>query len=97
MNDARNVAETLPLLLERECVVGHVFNWCAPNAFTYEEYVKYLSEVTGWPYVEVTFPEILPRWELSVGKARAMVGYEASRDVFDMIDEGWEKVKSKYS
>lgn len=97
MNDARNVAEALPLFLEKELVVGEVFNLAAGTPFAYDEYVKYISKLTGWPYVEIVFPSILPRWEISVAKARAMLGYNPHRDVFQMIDEGWEIMKPRFS
>lgn len=94
INDARNVAEGLPLLLEKECAVGDVFHLSAPHTFTYDEYIKYMSKVTGWSYAEVVFPSVF-RWGLSIAKARAMLGYNPKRDVFQMIDEGWQIIKSR--
>jgi UDP-glucose 4-epimerase len=94
INDARNVAEGLPLFLEKDCAVGDVFHLSAPHVFTHDEYVKYVSKITGWKYAEVVFPSVF-RWGLSIAKARAMLGYNPTRDVFQMIDEGWEIMKQR--
>ena len=42
----------------------------------------------GGPYVEVTVSKVV-YWELSIAKARAMLDYNPTRDVFQMIDEDW--------
>jgi len=94
INDARNVAEGLPLFMEKECAVGDVFHLSAPHTFTYDEYIKYMSKITGWKYAEVVFPSVF-RWGLSIAKARAMLGYNPKRDIFQMLDEGWEIMKQR--
>ena len=88
VNDARNLAEGLPLLLEKEIAVGKVFHLMAAQPFAHDEYVRYVSKVTGWPYIEVTVSSVV-HWELSIAKARAMLGYSPARDVFQMVDDGW--------
>ena len=88
VNDARNLAAGLPLLLEKEVAVGQVFHLMAAHAFAHDELVKYMSKVTGWPYVEVTVSTVV-HWELSIAKARSILGYNPTRDVFQMIDDGW--------
>ena len=90
VNDPRNLAEGLVLLLENEIAVGKVFHLMAGQPFAHDELLKYISKVTGWPYVEVTVSKVV-QWELSIAKARAMLGYNPTRDVFQMIDEGWAK------
>jgi len=96
LNDPRNVAEGLPLLLEKEIAVGDVFHLTAAQPFAYDEFVKYISRLTGWPIVEVTVSSAL-RWELSIAKARAMLGYNPTRGVFQMLDEGWAIMKPRFS
>lgn len=93
VNDPRNLAEGLVLLLENEIAVGKVFHLMAAQPFAHDELLKYISKVTGWPYVEVTVSKVV-HWELSIAKARAMLGYNPTRDVFQMIDEGWALMKS---
>ena len=90
VNDPRNLAEGLPLLLEKEVAVGKVFHLMAAQPFAHDQLVKYISRVTGWPYVEVTVSKVL-HWELSIAKARGMLGYNPTRDVFQMVDEAWSK------
>ena len=88
VNDPRNLAEGLILLLEKEVAVGKVFHLMAGQPFAHDQLLKHISRVTGWPYVEVTVSKVL-HWELSIAKARAMLGYNPTRDVFQMVDEGW--------
>jgi nucleoside-diphosphate-sugar epimerase len=92
-NDPRNLAEGLVLLLQKEIAVGEVFHLTAGSAFAFDEYVKYFSKVTGWPYVDITLPSVL-HWDLSIAKARALLGYNPTRDIFQMIDEGWAAIQS---
>ena len=91
-NDPRNVAEALPLFMETDIAVGNIFHIMAAHPFTYSEFVKHLYKLTGWPIVEVTVSSAL-RWELSIAKARAMLGYNPTRGVFQMLDEGWKIMK----
>ena len=90
VNDPRNLAEGLLLLLEKEVAVGNVFHLMAGHPFAHDELLKYISKVTGWPYVEVTVSKVI-HWELSIAKARAVLGYNPARDVFQMIDEAWAR------
>ena len=94
INDARNVAEGLPLFMEKDCAVGDAFHLSAPHTFTQDEYVKYMSKLTGWKWAELAVPSVF-RWGLSIAKARAMLGYNPSRDIYRMMDEGWERTKSR--
>ncbi len=88
VNDPRNLAEGLLLLLEKEIAVGKVFHLMAAQPFAHDQLLRYISKVTGWPFVEVTVSKVV-NWELSIAKARAMLGYNPTRDVFQMVDEAW--------
>lgn len=92
VNDPRNVAEGLLLLLEKEIAIGGIFHIMAPHPFAHDEYVKHVSRVTGWPYIEATVSSVI-HWELSIAKARAMLGYNPTRSVFQMVEEGWAQSK----
>ena len=67
---------------------GKVFHLMAAQPFAHDQLLRYISKVTGWPFVEVTVSKVV-NWELSIAKARAMLGYNPTRDVFQMVDEGW--------
>ena len=67
---------------------GKVFHLMAAQPFAHDQLLTYISKVTGWPFVEVTVSKVV-NWELSIAKARAMLGYNPTRDVFQMVDEGW--------
>ena len=66
------------------------------HAYAHEEFVRYASKVSGWPYVEVTVSSVV-HWELSIARARAMLGYNPKRVIFQMIDEGWTIMKDRLS
>lgn len=88
INDPRNVAEGLLLLLDNDIATGEVFHLMAPHAFAYDEFVHAISGLTGWPIVEVTVSSVL-HLDFSNAKARAMLGYRPTRTVFDMVEEAW--------
>jgi nucleoside-diphosphate-sugar epimerase len=88
INDPRNVADGLPLLLDHPAAVGETFHLMAPYAFAYDHFVHYLAQLTGWPVVDVTLPSTL-HLDFSIAKARAFLGYRPTRDIFHMLDEAW--------
>ncbi|MFN8442914.1 MAG: NAD(P)-dependent oxidoreductase [Caldilineaceae bacterium] len=92
INDPRNVAEGLPLLLDCEAAVGDLFHLMAPHAFAYDTFVQHIAKLTGWPIVEVTVSWTL-HLDFSIAKARAILGYNPSRDIFRMLDDGWSIAK----
>lgn len=88
INDPRNVADGLPLLLDKAAAVGEVFHLMAPHAFAYDTFVQHIAKLTGWPIVEVTVSWTL-HLDFSIAKARAVLGYQPTRDIFQMLDDGW--------
>jgi UDP-glucose 4-epimerase len=88
INDPRNVADGLPLLLEHAAAVGETFHLMAPHAFAYDAFVHHIAHLTGWPVVEVTVSSTL-HLDFSIAKARAVLGYRPTRDIFQMVEEGW--------
>lgn len=90
INDPRNVADGLLLLLDHETVVGEVFHLMAPHAFAYDAFVAHIAKLTGWPIVEVTVSQTL-HLDFSIAKARALFGYHPTRDIFQMLDEGLQR------
>ncbi|MFN8488060.1 MAG: NAD(P)-dependent oxidoreductase [Caldilineaceae bacterium] len=88
INDPRNVAEGLPLLLDKAAAVGEVFHLMAPHAFAYDAFVQHIAKLTGWGVVEVTVSWTL-HLDFSIAKARAILGYHPTRDIFQMLDDGW--------
>ena len=90
INDPRNVAEGLPLLLDKDAAVGDLFHLMAPHAFAYDTFVQHIAKLTGWPIVEVTVSWTL-HLDFSIAKARAILGYNPARDIFQMLDDGWRE------
>ncbi|MSP13229.1 MAG: NAD(P)-dependent oxidoreductase [Chloroflexi bacterium] len=94
INDPRNVADGLPLLLDKEVAVGDVFNLMAPHPFAYDTFTQYVSKLTGWPVIEVTVSWTFHH-DFSIAKARTMLGYNPTRDIFQMLDDGWNILKPR--
>ncbi len=88
INDPRNVAEGLPLLLDKTAAIGEVFHLMAPHAFAYDAFVQRIAKLTSWPIVEVNVSWTL-HLDFSIAKARAVLGYQPARDIFQMLDDGW--------
>jgi nucleoside-diphosphate-sugar epimerase len=87
--DVRDIVQGLLLMLENDKAVGEHFNLGPPSSYTFEEIVKYLSEKTGMPYTEVRLAtELRYRYKYSIEKAKRLIGYNPTWDVFRMIDEG---------
>jgi UDP-glucose 4-epimerase len=85
--DVRDTAQGLVLGLERDAAVGEAFNLAGPAPFTYEEMIPYLSKAIGVPYFKAVLPVPGVRMELSIAKARTLLGYRPQYDVFRIIDD----------
>lgn len=85
--DARDVGEGIVPVLDRPEAVGEAFNIGAPSPFSAEEFVTYVAERTGLPVVRARLPTARPPWFVSSAKARALLGYQPKRTIFDMVDE----------
>jgi nucleoside-diphosphate-sugar epimerase len=83
--DIRDVAQGVVKALESEAAIGQAFNLAAPSAVTRTEGARYLAEALGVGYVEVALP-----WhsalEVSVARARTVLGYRPHYDFFAMVD-----------
>lgn len=84
--DVRDLVQGVILALEKETAVGEAFNLAAPAPLLLSEIVPYISKKTGTPYVTVTLPWKQMSCELSIAKARALIGYDPRYDVFRMVD-----------
>jgi UDP-glucose 4-epimerase len=75
------------LLLEKDAAVGDVFNLGPAGPFAMDVALKYLSEVSGIPYVEAQLPGPPLVYTVDTSKARAVLGYSPQHDIFDVFDE----------
>ena len=60
----------------------------AGHPFAYDEFVHHFAGLSHWPIVEVKVSQVL-HLDFSIAKARAMLGYNPRRDIFQMLDDGW--------
>ena len=74
------------LALEKEEAIGEVFNICGPAPFAYEEEVTYVKQALNKPVVKVTCPRLYS-YELSIARARSLLGYDPQYDASRMIRE----------
>ncbi|MEM2922654.1 MAG: SDR family NAD(P)-dependent oxidoreductase [Candidatus Bathyarchaeia archaeon] len=84
--DVRDVVQGVLLALEKESAVGEAFNIAGPAPVLFSELVPYISEKTGIPYVSATLPWKQMDCELSIAKARSLLGYNPQYDAFRMVD-----------
>jgi nucleoside-diphosphate-sugar epimerase len=84
--DVRDLVQGILLALEKESAIGEAFNLAGPAPILFSELVPYISEKTGIPYVTVTLPWKQMDCELSIAKARALLGYLPQYDGFRMVD-----------
>lgn len=75
--------------LEAEGVGGEAFNIAAPELISYDDATKYLAEKTGRERVEIDLP-VLWNFDMSIEKARKMIGYAPKHGMREMIDMGLE-------
>jgi nucleoside-diphosphate-sugar epimerase len=87
LGDARDVAEGILAVLGRPAAVGEAFNIGAQSPFAADEIVQYVAKKTGLPVVSARLATARGPWYTSSAKARAMLGYQPSHSVFDMVDE----------
>jgi UDP-glucose 4-epimerase len=84
--DVRDLVQGLQLLLERPAAVGEVFNLSGPAPFSYDRVIPYLAERTGRPIIDTRIPGPPIRIHHSTAKARGLLGYTPTHDIFSTID-----------
>lgn len=84
--DVRDLVHGILLTLEKESAIGETFNLAGPAPIYFPEIVPYISKKTGIPYVTVTLPWEQRNCELSIAKAKSLLGYNPQYDAFKMVD-----------
>ncbi len=87
ITDARDAAEGLRATIETPEAVGEAFNIGPEAPHSDREFVEELGRRLDMQVVEVRYEAVRPSWYVSSAKARAVLGYQATHSVFDMIDE----------
>ncbi len=89
LGDVRDVARACELALETETAVGESFivmSW----PFHFDRAVPHLSEVSGLPYVEVTFPEGT-FYEYDIQHTAEKLGFVPQYDGKQMLEDAWRQ------
>jgi UDP-glucose 4-epimerase len=84
--DVRDLVYGILLTLEKDSATGEAFNLAGPAPIYFPEIVPYISKKTGIPYVTVTLPWEQRNCELSIAKAKSLLGYNPQYDAFKMVD-----------
>jgi len=85
--DVRDVVQGTLLALESEAGVGEAFNILGPAPVSSLEAVRHLAERIGLPWCTAAVPVRLA-YEMSLSKARAVLGYRPELDFFRSVDDG---------
>ncbi len=85
--DVRDVVQGTVRALEFEAGLGEAFNILGPGPVSSVEAVRYLAERIGVPWCTAAVPLRLS-YEMSLSKARAVLGYRPQFDFFRSVDDG---------
>jgi UDP-glucose 4-epimerase len=85
--DARDIANGCVRILAVPAAVGDTFNLGGVAPFGADQLANYLGGRLGLAPVTARLPIARPAWYISSAKARAVLGYEPRRTVFDMVDD----------
>jgi len=85
-----DLASGILLLLYHDNAVGEAFNLGPSAPFSMDVALKYMSKVSGIPYVEARLPGPPLTYTVNTSKARAVLGYSPKYDIFGIIDEAVE-------
>lgn len=87
ITDARDIAAGLRLLLTTSEARGTAFNLGPAAPHTDAWLVGHIADRLGLDLVTVPHAEMRPSWYVSTQKARNVLGFVPSHNVFDMVDE----------
>ena len=85
--DARDIANGCVRILAVPAAVGDIFNLGGAAPFGADQLANYLGGRLGLAPVTARLPTARPAWYISSARARAVLGYEPRRTVFDMVDD----------
>lgn len=85
--DVRDVVQGTLLALESDASIGEAFNILGPGPVSTIEAVRHLADRNGLPWCTAAVPLRLA-YEMSLSKARAVLGYRPEFDFFRSVDDG---------
>jgi nucleoside-diphosphate-sugar epimerase len=85
--DVRDVVQGTLLALETEGCVGEAFNILGPGPVSSLQAVHHLADRLGLPWCTAAVP-VRVSYEMSLSKARAVLGYRPEFDFFRSVDDG---------
>lgn len=87
-----DLVDGIKLVLEQDAAVGDVYNLGPSGPFAMDVAMKYMSEKTGVPYVELRLPGEAIVYSVDTSKARSVLGFSPKHDIFSILDEATENV-----
>lgn len=87
--DVRDVVQGIMLALQGEEAKGEIFNIAGPAPFSYQQEAERVAEVLGKSYLKVR--TTMFSYNISIAKARSLLGYNPKFDAYTIITEALEK------
>ena len=84
-----DVVQAFDRALGNPASLGETFNIAAPAAFQYDKAADYLAAKTGMQTATITASGY-HSFEINIGKARKVLGYDPQYDIYKIIDAGLE-------
>jgi len=84
-----DVVQAFDRALGNPASLGETFNIAAPAAFQYDKAADYLAAKTGMKTATITASGY-HSFEINIGKARKVLGYDPQYDIYKIIDAGLE-------
>ncbi len=82
-----DVVQSFMRALGNDVAIGETFNIASAAPFSYDVLSEYVSRQLSIPVLPFTCKEGHD-FSININKAKAMLGYQPTKDVFQMIDEG---------
>jgi UDP-glucose 4-epimerase len=83
----QDLVDGIILAMEKPAAIGRAYNLGPAGPFNFGEMIPYMSERLGIPYARVNLPFRPYRYDTSIAKIRAELGYQPRYDARAMIDE----------
>ena len=83
----QDLVDGIILAMEKPAAIGRAYNLGPAGPFNFGEMIPYMSERLGITYARVNLPFRPYRYDTSIAKIRAELGYQPRYDARAMIDE----------
>jgi nucleoside-diphosphate-sugar epimerase len=90
MADVRDIVHGCVCALGKDAAIGETFQLGAPEPFTWDQVIPYLSERLDISYIEAETSGVPTFYEFDISKSRELIGFDPKYDIIRMIDDAIE-------